>query len=308
MTKQNYEELNALLNQYGGDDACSLKVIAFPSGQFHNQEPDKPEELLEILKFVRPGKGFIPIMDFSTKVDVNGKEESPIFSWLKDMCPRPSDIISGDGDINWKPLKVSDVRWNFEKFLIDHHGKAVRRYLHFTMPMEMKIEIQAALKNCSDEQRGSAGQILDTPSKNTEQNDTDKNTSLKNTDTNTDQNSTSIYKEQNTKDANTTKDKEVISKGVKSGMEKNELMVEETTDEKKGEQSKLMTLKPTDQSFLITPIQNQYPGMKQGQIQNNMNQSEKGIQQKRKRWIKKQYTNRLHNNRQENLNENHNNQ
>ena len=29
----NYEELNALLNQYGGDDACSLKVIAFPSGQ-----------------------------------------------------------------------------------------------------------------------------------------------------------------------------------------------------------------------------------------------------------------------------------
>jgi len=150
LTKQNYEELNALLDEYGGDDACSLKVIAFPSGQFHNQEPDKPEELLEILKFVRPGKGFTPKMDFSTKVDVNGKDESPIFSFLKDICPRPSAIISGDGDVNWKPLKVSDVRWNFEKFLIDHKGIPVRRYLHFTMPMEMKHEIEIAIKNCTE--------------------------------------------------------------------------------------------------------------------------------------------------------------
>ena len=59
--------------------------------QFHNQEPDKPEELLEILKFVRPGKGFTPKMDFSTKVDVNGKDESPIFSFLK-VCEYDREI------------------------------------------------------------------------------------------------------------------------------------------------------------------------------------------------------------------------
>jgi len=150
LTKQNYEELNALLDEYGGEDACSLKVIAFPSGQFHNQEPDKPEELLEILKFVRPGKGFIPKMDFSTKVDVNGKDESPVFTFLKDICPRPSEVLSGDGDVNWKPLKISDVRWNFEKFLLDHKGIPVRRYLHWTMPMELKDEIATAIKNCTN--------------------------------------------------------------------------------------------------------------------------------------------------------------
>lgn len=128
-----------------------MKVIAFPSDQFHNQEPVKDGELLDVLKHIRPGNGFIPKMNISTKVDVNGKEEIPVFTWLKDTCPRPTKIISGDGETNWKPLKVSDVRWNFEKFLVDHKGFPMKRYFHLTMPFELKPDIESLIRNCTDE-------------------------------------------------------------------------------------------------------------------------------------------------------------
>ena len=94
--------------QFINNDCTNNDIILISSHffQFHNQEPDKPEELLEILKFVRPGKGFTPKMDFSTKVDVNGKDESPVFTFLK---------VSDGTSTHWSEKNCWQItRWKSE--------------------------------------------------------------------------------------------------------------------------------------------------------------------------------------------------
>ena len=63
----------------------SRKIIIFNSFQFKNEEPADDGELLNLLKYVRPGDGFIPTryLDFSQKVDINGDTEVPLYAWLK---------------------------------------------------------------------------------------------------------------------------------------------------------------------------------------------------------------------------------
>ena len=40
-------------------------------------------EILNTLKYVRPGGGFEPSFELTVKVDVNGPNEHPLFSFLK---------------------------------------------------------------------------------------------------------------------------------------------------------------------------------------------------------------------------------
>lgn len=41
------------------------------------------EEMLNILKYVRPGGGFVPKFPVFAKVEVNGLNEEPLFTYLK---------------------------------------------------------------------------------------------------------------------------------------------------------------------------------------------------------------------------------
>ena len=63
---------------------------------------------------------------------VNGEGEHPVFKWLKTKMPHPSDdyesLIGDPKFIIWKPVKRTDISWNFEKFLIDQSGKPVKRF------------------------------------------------------------------------------------------------------------------------------------------------------------------------------------
>ena len=47
------------------------------------QEPSENFELMNTLKYVRPGYGFVPAFPLSGKLFVNGVEESSIFTYLK---------------------------------------------------------------------------------------------------------------------------------------------------------------------------------------------------------------------------------
>jgi glutathione peroxidase len=73
-----------------------------------------------------------PVFLKKKKVTINGEGEHPVFQWLKKELPIPHDdsesLMSDPKFIIWKPVKRSDVAWNFEKFLIGPDGKAVRRY------------------------------------------------------------------------------------------------------------------------------------------------------------------------------------
>jgi len=127
---------------------CYLKVVGFPCNQFGLQEPAHNDELLNGLKYVRPGNGYVPGFNISTKIDVNGKKENKIFTFLKSRCPPPKGIVSTHQNIPWTPIKMNDVSWNFQKWLIDSNGHPFRRYESDYTPEMMESDILALIEDC----------------------------------------------------------------------------------------------------------------------------------------------------------------
>lgn len=48
---------------------------------------------------------------------------------MQNSCPPVGDSF-GDpyGRLFWQPIKVNDIKWNFEKFLVGPNGKPVMRW------------------------------------------------------------------------------------------------------------------------------------------------------------------------------------
>ncbi len=84
LTQTTYTQLNALMLKYGptARKSCSLQVLGFPCAQFANQEPGKDSEIMNTLKYVRPGKNFVPNFTMFSKLEVNGATADGLFSWL----------------------------------------------------------------------------------------------------------------------------------------------------------------------------------------------------------------------------------
>ncbi|RDD43055.1 Glutathione peroxidase 1 [Trichoplax sp. H2] len=123
--------MNQLLAKYA-HQGNGFAVLAFPCNQFGHQENLNGEEILHSLKHVRPGGGYQPDCVVMDKCDVNGSNAHPLFQFLKESLPTPSDdadsLMSDPKFIIWKPVKRSDISWNFEKFLITADGKPYKRY------------------------------------------------------------------------------------------------------------------------------------------------------------------------------------
>ncbi|KAL7643846.1 UNVERIFIED_CONTAM: hypothetical protein RMT77_005852 [Armadillidium vulgare] len=91
------------------------------------QEPGKGYfEIINGIKYVRPGGGFEAKGTLFQKINTNGKNESKIYTYLKNRCPHVYDYFNDE--LFYSPIKVSDVRWNFEKFLVGGDGKVYFRY------------------------------------------------------------------------------------------------------------------------------------------------------------------------------------
>ena len=86
----------------------------------------------------------------SFQVIVNGEGEHPVFNWLKVKLPIPRDdteSLMGDPKfIIWKPVKRSDISWNFEKFLIDQNGRPVKRFSKSFQTCDIDKDIDALLR------------------------------------------------------------------------------------------------------------------------------------------------------------------
>ena len=97
--------------QYSGLQQLSVKdgvtVVGFPCNQFGGQEPGTHEEICEFTES-KFGVDF-PLM---AKVDVKGENTAPLFENLS----RVMDAGGYEGEI----------RWNFEKFVINRDGEAAR--------------------------------------------------------------------------------------------------------------------------------------------------------------------------------------
>jgi len=140
--------MNALYHRFR-----NLEVIATPCNQFGLQEPGRnATEILNSLKYVRPGNGFIPSFPLFEKLDVNGENEHPVYTFLKSSCPSPSLTFATKEKLYYHPLHANDIRWNFEKFLIDCQGRPVARYTPSFPPENMVDDIQALIRECRQSQ------------------------------------------------------------------------------------------------------------------------------------------------------------
>lgn len=120
--------------------------MGFPCNQFAKQEPGaNASEIFATLKYIRPGDGFVPTFDMFAKTDVNGKTQNPIYTFLKSRCDSPRQEFSDSRSYFHEPFHGTDIRWNFEKFLIDPHGNPVRRYAESLEPMDIIPDIERLL-------------------------------------------------------------------------------------------------------------------------------------------------------------------
>ncbi|CAG0924172.1 unnamed protein product [Notodromas monacha] len=128
-TTRDFTQLNELVERFPRD---KFAVLGFPSNQFGKQENTRNEEILNSLKYVRPGNGYEPNFDMFAKIEVNGANCHPLFDFLRRSLPTPSDdsysLMSNPQFIVWSPVSRTDISWNFEKFLVDHEGRPIKRY------------------------------------------------------------------------------------------------------------------------------------------------------------------------------------
>ena len=119
--------------QYAGLEALHRKykdqgfaVLGFPCNQFGGQEPGGPEEIAEFCQ-----RTYDVTFPMFAKVDVNGAEAHPLFTWLKTSQPG----VFG----------TEAIKWNFTKFLVNRAGEVVKRYGSSTKPAEIDADIAAAI-------------------------------------------------------------------------------------------------------------------------------------------------------------------
>lgn len=114
------------------------------------QENSNGEEIYNSLKYVRPGNGFVPAFQLMEKVQVNGNQAHPVFSYLRDQLPFPSDdnrsFMKDPKSIIWEPVTRTDIAWNFEKFLITPEGKPYQRYSRYYETVKLKSDIEELIK------------------------------------------------------------------------------------------------------------------------------------------------------------------
>lgn len=97
-----YKELEELYEKYGD----KLVIIGFPANNFANQEPGSAAE---IRQFCTQNYGVeFPMME---KVSVKGDDMAPVYKWLTSK--------------EYNGVMDSEVKWNFQKYLIDENGKLV---------------------------------------------------------------------------------------------------------------------------------------------------------------------------------------
>uniref|UniRef100_A0AAQ5ZH38 Glutathione peroxidase n=1 Tax=Amphiprion ocellaris TaxID=80972 RepID=A0AAQ5ZH38_AMPOC len=141
-------QLNALMEMYGD---LNFTVLGFSCNQFGLQSPEVNHETLNILKYVRPGGGFVPKFPVFGKVEVNGLNEDPLFTYLKETLPFVNPVIGDMKKLFWSPIKVNDIRWNFEKFLITADGMPLKSSILLFLLVEVELVLSTSADSLSPE-------------------------------------------------------------------------------------------------------------------------------------------------------------
>lgn len=118
-----YEGLEKLHRHYR---SLGFSVLGFPCNQFREQEPGDADEISRFCSL----KYDVTFPIFA-KLDVNGPQADPLFAWLKEQ---KAGLLGSRA-----------IKWNFTKFLLDRHGRVVKRHAPITRPDAIGKEIAALL-------------------------------------------------------------------------------------------------------------------------------------------------------------------
>ena len=139
-----YEGLEQLYKKYHNK---GLEIIDIPCNQFGNQAPGTDNEIHEFCALK-----YNTSFDQFTKADVNGENELPLYTYLKEQIK--DDKIDGLKNkmamkaiekIKKTTKKDGDIKWNFTKFLVDKEGKVIERYSPTFNPEKMEEDIKKLL-------------------------------------------------------------------------------------------------------------------------------------------------------------------
>ncbi len=140
-----YEALEKLYRQY---KESGFEILDFPCNQFMQQAKEDDEGISAFctLKYDTTFPRF-------KKIEVNGPNEAPLYTYLKREASEREGkgnmlmglIISLSSRLNGKSGKSSDIKWNFEKFLVNREGKVVKRFAPTVTPEQIEKEIERLL-------------------------------------------------------------------------------------------------------------------------------------------------------------------
>lgn len=112
-----YKDLQSLYDLYGGE---KFTIIGFPANNFKEQEPGTNKEIAEFCE-----KNYGVTFRMMSKISVKGDDMDPLYQWL--TSKEKNGVLD------------SEVKWNFQKYLIDENGKLVDMVEPRTKPDDEKI-------------------------------------------------------------------------------------------------------------------------------------------------------------------------
>lgn len=112
-----YEQLEAVYQQYKDK---GFTIVGFPTNNFGEQEPGSNEEIATFCK-----KNYGVTFPMMSKISVKGDDMDPIYKYLTQK------ELNGVAD--------SEVKWNFQKYLIDEEGKLVKMISTRVLPNDPQI-------------------------------------------------------------------------------------------------------------------------------------------------------------------------
>jgi glutathione peroxidase len=125
-----YAGLQALYEKYGDR---GFAVLGFPANNFGSQEPGTNEQIKQFCT-----ANYNVTFPMFSKISVKGDDKHPLYQYLTGV------EVGGQSG--------GEIKWNFNKFLIDRAGNVVGRYGSKTEPEspELIARIENALKQIAD--------------------------------------------------------------------------------------------------------------------------------------------------------------
>jgi glutathione peroxidase len=108
-----YADLEKLYKEYGN----KLVIVGFPENNFGGQEPGSNSQIAEFCQ-----KNYSVTFPMAAKISVKGDDMAPIYHWLTEK--------------KYNGFQDSEVKWNFQKYLLDEKGHLIAVFDPKTLPYD----------------------------------------------------------------------------------------------------------------------------------------------------------------------------